>query len=268
MTNLLIFVDSERPDTYLNSIIYNMRTKSIRKVTFVHVSDFVNSPSHQSKRGLASRTLASVRKMIELLARHGKYIHQNGKLVILDEKNGILSNNEVREFYSQTEEASTAYESEDISYKDLRQYVQDFIKNNKEYVIDVTGLRKIFLGDLTALGLVDGVSGLYTFDLIKKADYSNPWKNLLHDLDRSSHLCYEYVNVLETKIFSECSRAVFIRSPRFKYAFFLVVAFIALGIGLNAYCGLDSNISKWINVISQFATLAALFFVFFPPRNI
>ncbi|MFG1420921.1 hypothetical protein [Roseixanthobacter liquoris] len=73
------------------------------------------------------------------------------------------------------------------------------------------------------------------------------------------------MDILETHIIRDCARAVGLRAPRFGLAWMFAAGFIGLGIGLNWWFGLDSDTAKWVNVVAQFATFAALLFVFFPP---
>lgn len=267
MTEALVFVDSERPDTYLNSVAYMLRSETVSAVTFVHVYGFPGDANQSAVAGLAKRTLKAVFNSLEALAQRGEYLQSDGTTVSLDEHNGSLSKSEVKAFYQTVEGAPVNYQSMEVAYGELRSFLHKRSRRDSPQIIDVTGCRKRFFGDLVALGLVDGLNDVRTLDLLVKADFEEPWRMLLHELVEQKSKAFEYVDILETRIMMACSRAVVIRAPRLRYASMIALFFAATGIALNLYFGLDSNVSKWVNVLAQFATFIGLVFVFFPPRQ-
>lgn len=189
-------------------------------------------------------------------------------VVPLGSHNGSLSNDEVKAFYQPVDGRPVNYRSEEVHYGELRQFLRGVRREGGQHVIDVTGCRKRFFGDLIALGVVDGLENIRTFDLLAPMNFSEPWKMLLHELAAAPSKSFEYVDILETRIMIDCSRAVVIRAPRLRYASMIALALAIIGVALNAYFGLDSLQAKWVNVLAQFATFAGLCFVFFPPRNV
>jgi hypothetical protein len=268
MSQLLIFVDSERSDTYLNSVVYNLRSASVTTVRFVHVYAFPGDTSPQAPSGLAKRTLTSILQALESLAQRAEYMQPDGTVVPLGSHNGSISSMDVRAFYQPADGRLLNYHSEEVHYGDLRQFIRGVRRTGGQHIIDVTGCRKRFFGDLIALGLVDGLEDIRTFDLLAPVNFNEPWRMLLHELSATSYKSFEYVDILETRIMIDCARAVVIRAPRLRYASMVALALAILGVALNAYFGLDSEQAKWVNVLAQFATFAGLFFVFFPPRNV
>lgn len=268
MRQVLIFVDSERPDTYLNSVVHNLRSGSVTTVAFVHVYGFPGDTSLNSSSGLARQTLTSVLQGIASLAQRAEYVQADGQVVPLGDHNGSLTSDQVKAFYQPIEGMPVNYRSEEIHYGELRSFLRSARRAGGQHVLDVTGCRKRFFGDLVALGLVDGLQDIRTLDLQSPANFQRPWLMLLHELAAGPTKTFEYVDILETRIMIDCSRAVVIRAPRLRYASMIAVALAAIGVALNAYFGLDSIQAKWVNVLAQFATFTGLFFVFFPPRNV
>ena len=267
MTRLLVFVDSERPDPYLNGVVHNLRSGSISLITFIHVFGFPGDASVQPNPGRAKRTLASVLQGITSLAQRAEYSYPDGRTVALDEQNSGVPPSSVKAFYTHVDNMAVRCESMDIHYRDLRKFLKKINQTEKEYIVDVTGFKKRFFGDFVALGLVDNLKNIRTFDLLVETNFEAPWKVLLHELAMTSAPAYDYVDIMETRIMADCSRAVFIRAPRLRYASMFAITLAAIGICLNWYFGLESEQAKWVNVLAQFATFSALFFIFFPPRD-
>lgn len=268
MSQLLVFVDSERADTYLNSVVHNLRSASVTTVRFVHVYGFPGDAFPRAPSGLARRTMTSILQSMESLARRAEYLQADGTVVPLGSHNSSVTGDEVKAFYQPVDGRPINYHGEEVHYGELRQFLKGVRRAGGQHIIDVTGCRKRFLGDLIALGLVDGLEDIRTFDLLVPANFKEPWRMLLHELAASPSKAFEYVDILETRIMIDCSRSVVIRAPRLRYASLIAFGLAIIGVVLNAYFGLDSDVAKWVNVLAQFATFAGLCFVFFPPRNV
>jgi hypothetical protein len=267
MRHLLVFVDSERPDAYLNSVVHNLRSGPVDVVTFVHVYGFPGAVPSPLAAGLAKRMLTSVVCSIASLAHRAEYLSPDGTVVTLDLSNGSVSSDQIKAFYGPVDGMRVDYQAREIHYSKLRSFLRDVGRGGGEQSVDVTGCKKRFIGDFVALGLVDGLEEIRTFDLLIPTNFEKPWKTLLHELVQDASRAFEYVDILETRIMIDCSRAVFVRAPRLRYASAFAVLLALLGVVLNWFFGLDSIQAKWVNVLAEFATFAALFFVFFPPRN-
>lgn len=267
MTHLVLFVDSLRSDTYVNSVVHNLRQGGIRKITFLHVYGFPGGEASSRQGGVASGVMIAVQNTIRLLAARAEYNLGEGTTVALNETNGACSSQEIREYYSASNATSVGYESIDVRYQELRDFLRKIKRHDLSYILDVTGCRKRFFGDFVALGLVDNFTDIRTFDILTTPDYGKPWTMLVHELESRSVAAFKYVDIMETKIMADCSRAVMIRAPRFWSAWLLALGIMTVGVGLNARFGLEGDVAKWTNVIAQFATFSALVFVFFPPRS-
>ena len=267
MTRLVVFVDSERPDAYLSSVAHNLRSRATSEVSFVHVYGFPGDAGSRDPSDIAARVLGSVLQRLDALAIRGEYVDDRGTPTALDEQNGSISSEAVKRFYSSADVRSVRFSNEEINYRDLRVFLRAVRRKGRDYIVDITGCRKRFIGDFVALGLVDDLAGVRTFDVLVPIDFAEPWRFLLHELESRPTPAFEYVDLLETRIIIDCTRAVVVRAPRFGLAWAFAVALAALGVGINWWSGLDSNVAKWVNVLAQFATFAALAFIFFPPRR-
>jgi hypothetical protein len=267
MSHLILFVDSLRPDTYVNSVMYNLRQGGLQKVTFAHVHSFPGDEGSSLSGSLSSKVMAAVLNSIKSLASKAEYHHLDERTTPLSKDNGSFSADEIRRYYSAGDESPVVYESVDVNYRELRSFLKKMKRENPSYILDVTSCRKRFFGDFIALGLVDDFTDIRTFDVLTPPDYGRPWTMLVHELEQRSPVAFKYVDIMETRIMMACSRAVMIRAPRFWSAWVLAGVLVAIGVAMNAYVGLDSDSAKWINVVAQFATFAALVFVFFPPRS-
>lgn len=268
MTHLVVLVDSERPDAYVNCVAYNLRSRAIASVSFVHVYGFPGDANSQAPSDLSSRVLGLVLQRLQALALRAEYVAADGSAIPLDERNGSLSAEGVKGFYAPVIGRSVSYDNEEVHYRNLRSYLRTIRRDRRDYLVDVTSCRKRFIGDFVALGLVDDLQGLQTFDVLARVDYDEPWRSLLHELTAQRPSNFNYVDLLETRIIRDCARAVGLRAPRFNLAWMLATGLVALGIGLNWWFGLESDTARWVNVVAQFATFAGLLFVFFPPRGL
>lgn len=266
MTHLVVLVDSERPDAYVNSVAYNLRSRAVKRVSFIHVYGFPDDVNSQVSSDLSSHIMMRVMGRLEMLATQGSYIDHNECIVPLGGPGDSLSIEEIKFFYSSGAD-NVNYSSEEVHYRDLRNFFRQIRKGKQEYIVDVTACRKRIIGDFVAMGLVDGLRGLYTFDVTVTIDYGSQWKSLLHELANQRPVGFSYIDILETSIIRDSVRVVSWRAPRFGLAWIVVAALVTAGIGINLGFGLDSLFAKWVNVVAQFVTFSALLLVFFPPRN-
>jgi len=78
MTSLYIFVTSERPDQYLNSIAHCLMEEGIRRIVFLHVRGAAPSENQtNSGKGISLSVFRRVQILMEGLAE-GEYRHSIG----------------------------------------------------------------------------------------------------------------------------------------------------------------------------------------------
>jgi hypothetical protein len=136
-------------------------------------------------------------------------------------------------------------------------------------IVDVSAIKKLYIGDLVAASVVEGVDSLHTFDLVCKPNFKEPWTMLYHDLNEVTQAepKYRYINILDTPIFKQCSRALLVKKPSLA---------ISLGIGLLILVGtslahLYFGVSNWfvqlVFILSSTLGILSFFYNIFPLRN-
>jgi len=92
---------------------------------------------------------------------------------------------------------------------------------------------------------------------------------LFHELetDNSKSNLYEYINIVNTPIFRECSNSILVRTLPIKIS--LIVAFVLLLVILifYHYYGEINWVIQVALIVASIASLLSLFLNFFPPRN-
>lgn len=272
--SLYIFVTSERPDQYLNSIVYCLLKKSICKVKLLYIKGFsgetglVNDPN-------ISISLAVSRKVQSLLEdlSMGNYKFHVGERAgdsinlqnVYSEKKLI----HIQFMYKQCLDKKVKWDNDDINYLDLRRELVSINKKEPNAIFDVTAVKKSLLGDIMSCSIIEGIHNLYTFDLKIKPNYDEPWIMLFHELetDNSKSNFYQYINIVDTPIFRECSNSILVRTLPIKIS--LIAAFVLLSVILIFYYhyGEINWVIQIAFIVASIASLLSLFLNFFPPRN-
>lgn len=273
MKSLYIFVDSERPDQYLNPIVHCVLRNDVRKVGFIHIEGLTDGePSLRSVTGLSARVMAAVHSQLEGLAERGEYLLTSGprvgQRISLKDEYGRSRALSIQEYYRRCRDLSVTYSNEDLEYGNLRSMVRRIAAEGSGAFVDVTAIKKRYLGDLVAAGLVEGLKGLYTFDIEgSRIDFERPWRMLVHELETGSLPGFKYVNILDTALYRSCARLLLIGAPKMRVAAAITVTLlIAAGLGYW-YIGVESRIVQTIVAISGFASILSLSFIFLTPRR-
>ena len=273
MKSLYIFADSERPDQYVNSIVHCVLDRDVRRIHIIHIQGFGSSHDPGAPvDGLSARLLGAVQVQLNGLAERGEYTFMDGKRkgerLLLSNEYGSERAKQIQELYRHCRAISLSYSNADIAYDQLRSRLRLIAKEGRSAYVDVTSIRKKYIGDVVAAGLVEGLQQLHTFDiLLPKLDYDRPWTMLIHDLLGETSRLFSYTNILDTPVYRECSRVVFIRAPRLKlYAIATVILFVAAFI---AYwlLGSTNQIVQTVLAMSGVASILSLVFVFITPRR-
>ncbi len=213
MKSLHLFVNSERPDQYLNSLVHCVLRHDVRKVIFVHIKglDDAEQSSLKGSGGLSARLMGAVQAQLEGLAERGEYLFKDGphsgERVLLKNEYTDLEATHIQAYYANCRNLSISYSNDELEYTDLRTRLSDIAKDGREAYVDVTAIKKRYLGDLVAAALIEGLRGLYTFDLLgsHKPDFDRPWRTLLHALESAPAPAFRYTNILDTEIYRECA---------------------------------------------------------------
>lgn len=186
-SSLYIFVTSERPDQYLNSVVHCYLHRNISKIVFLYIKG-TGDPEigTNPNRGVSLSVSRNVQSLLEQLA-NGKYkfYRGSGEEPIVD-LGGVYQPPDLavlKRIYKQCLDADLRWENIDVEYSALRAELSKINKREPNSVFDVTAVSKAFLGDIVACCIVEGIHSLYTFELKRKPDFEAPWSMLFHELD-------------------------------------------------------------------------------------
>lgn len=263
MTQMYIFVDSERPDAYLNALVHGIMHRDVRGVCFVHIKGLGGAAVHHGVEGYSARIMTGVQSLLESLSERAEYRFQNGDVVQISSKSKSWSVDRIRDYYSRARQQLVNYSNKDIEYTHLKQLMKSIAKGANASICDVSGIRKTYLGDLVATGLGEGLLGLYTFEIIDRINYEEPWRMLIHMLNNSKPL-YNYVNILDTPLYKDYSRLMIVISTWRKLAIIVLVALLTTAVVLTFVFGPDSEVAKNLNLVSQIASVISLLMALFP----
>ncbi|HEY9803768.1 MAG TPA: hypothetical protein V6D25_25725 [Leptolyngbyaceae cyanobacterium] len=262
MKKLYIFVTTDRPDQYLNPIIHSF-VKGTNTITFVQIED---SRTNQIQLNLL-RT--NVYDLIRNLAR-GEYKYYTGNLKdTVVPLHNYYSINELAKLKAQYVPLLTddiQWDIERIKYLDLRKYISLIKKKNADHIIiDVTSVSKTYIGDIVACCLLENFDKLYSFELLIKPNYDEPWTILFHNLEEGNQ--YKYVNLLETPIFQASCQDILIRTTPLLISIIGTVLFVVMTLAANFILGNNSSITQAISAIGTALGIISFFLIYFPVRG-
>ena len=274
MKSLYIFADSERPDQYVNSIVHCVLHRDVRSIQIIHIRGLGRSgePNVQID-GTSARLLGAIQAQLNGLVEGGEYTFMDGKRkgerILLASTYDSERAKQIQDFYrSCLSISSLSYSNADIDYGQLRSRLRLIAKEGRSAYVDVTSIRKKYIGDVVAAGLVERLKQLYTFDiLLPELDYERPWTMLIHELLGDTSPLFSYTNILDTAVYRECSRIVVISAPRLKLSAIFTVVLLAVAFIASWRIGLTSHIMQTVLAMSGFASLLSLVFVFVTPRG-
>ncbi|MBD2501269.1 hypothetical protein [Anabaena azotica] len=262
MKKLYIFVTTDRPDQYINPIVHSV-VRGTNHIIFVQIDD---SRTNQVQLNLL-RT--NVYDLIKNLAR-GEYKYYTGNLkdtvVNLDNYYSINDIAKLKAQYVHLLTDDIQWDIDRIKYLDLRKYISLIKKKNaNNIIIDVTSVSKSYIGDIIACCLIENFDKLYSFELLIKPNYDEPWTILFHDLEEGKQ--YRYLNLLETPIFQASCQDILIRTTPLLISIIGTVLFVILTLAANFILGNASNITQAISAIGTALGIISFFLIYFPVRG-
>lgn len=274
MRSLYIFVDSERPDQYLNSLVHCILREDVRQVFFLHIKGFSEAArSGRPAEGLSGRVMGTVQAQLEGLAERGEYTffggRRYGERVPLSTEYTDEEAKRIKGYYKQCRRLRITFTNEELEYEELRGRLRQIAKSPQDAFVDITAVKKRYLGDIVAASLVEGIKRLFVFDLKgTRLDFERPWCMLIHDLEKQAAASYEYVNLLDTAIYRTCAKIVVMRAPRMIIALVITVFILALVLLAYSMLGSNNTLVQGLVIVSTVASILSLFFVFMPPRGV
>jgi len=253
---LYIFVKSERPDAYLNSILYCLEHESIDKVIFLSIqADEVGS--QKSKNNLAQTLQLNVSSFLQYLAEDGEYKCFEGfdrykagdKIPLKDFYPNEID--KIKAFYKKFVNNITTWDNKTINYRNLKSEMHKLYKNSGKIMFDITAIDKKFIGDIYSISTLIYIEEIYTFALNIKPNYNQPW-TMLYDKLELSKGDYEYKNVVDTDIFRDCSKQIRKERNRLITTILIAITFVVIYI-LATKSGSNqivTNLSSAASIIS------------------
>jgi len=216
---------------------------------------------------LSGRIMGAVQTQLEGLAERGEYL-LNGEHILLREKYTDSRANEIQVYYKRCRDLPVLFSNEELDYKDLRQRIRAIAAHEHETYVDVTAIKKRYLGDIVAAAVVEGLGGLHVFDIVgPQPDYDEPWKLLIHELEKSAAHSFEYINIVDTEVYRSCARSIFLRTPSLLSSVVVTVILVAAFVSCYWFLGAQSKITQTMLVISSAASILSPVLGFIVPRG-
>lgn len=260
MRDLYIFVTTDRPDQYLNSIVHCIE-KGTKHIVFVQVED---SRTEQVQLNLL-RT--NVYNLLQNLSA-GVYKYYTGafkdKVVQLNSEYSADDLAKLKAKYSLCLTDGINWTVERVQYLNLRRYIS-VLGKRKDVIVDVTSVSKVYIGDIFACSLLENIDKLYTFELLIKPDFDKPWKTLIHELLEGK--AYRYTNLVETPIFKESNKSILIRTTPLLISIIGTVLFVTAALVTSFIFGFSSVFIQIITTIGTVLGIISFLLIYFPVRG-
>ncbi len=201
---LYLFVTSNIPDPYVNSIVHCFKKKKIIKAVLLHIDEDSDTDKDASK---ALEISIHIHALLDALA-DGKYVYRpsipNKSYIDLGDSDAQKTST-ARQLYGECHRKVSIVpykNNQDIPYSKVREVIAQLHHDEPESIFDVAAVGKEKLGDIFSVFLTEGIDNLHTFQITRQRDFEHPWKDLIHELEENHS--YRYVNLLDTLIYKEC----------------------------------------------------------------
>jgi hypothetical protein len=258
LRDLYIFVTTNRPDQYLNSIVYRIE-KGTKKIVFVQLED---SRIEQVQLNLLRTNVYNL--LQNLSTGFYKYYTGNSKdkVVQLDTEYNTDDFAKLKAKYSLCLTDGIDWTVEKVKYLNLRSYISALSKK-KDIIVDVTSVSKVYIGDIFACSLLENIDKLYTFEV--KPNFDKPWKTLIHELEEGK--TYRYINLVETPIFIDSNKSILIKTTPLLFSIVGTVLFLAVTLVATFMFGFSSVFMQVVSTIGTVLGIISFFLVYFPVRG-
>jgi hypothetical protein len=260
LRDLYIFVTTDRPDQYLNSIVHCIE-KGTKNIVFVQVED------GRIEQIQLNFLRTNVFNLLQNLSA-GVYKYYTGafkdKVVQLDSEYNADDLAKLKAKYSLCLTDGIDWTVERVQYLNLRRYIS-ILGKSKSVIVDVTSVSKVYIGDIFACSLLENIDKLYTFELLIKPDFDKPWKTLVHELLEGK--AYRYTNLVETPIFKESNKSILIRTTPLLVSIIGTVLFVTTTLVATFIFGFSSIFIQIVSTIGTVLGIISFFLVYFPVRG-
>lgn len=268
LDTLYIFVTSERPDQYLNPIVYSIIKEGVNRIIFVQIE---NSGTQQYQLNLLRKNVIDlIQNLSEGLYKY--YTDDNnlkGRVVCLDSCYTAQEFTQLKALYIPCLTDNIIWDIKRIKYLDLKKYMgQENKKTKGRLLFDITSVSKEYIGDIIACCLLENISDLRHFKLSDKPNYNEPWKSLIHELQEGNkNGGYEYLNIIETAIFKEGAKAILIRNTPLVISIVGTIFLVALGLFLTFTTSNNSVFMQPISIVGTMLSIISFILIYFPIRR-
>ena len=260
MKSLYLFVTTDRPDQYINSIIYWIE-RGVENLVLLQVEDHrVN----QVELNLLRNRIFTLTQCLAM--GKYKYFHESGldEVIGLETQYSAVELGKLQAKYTPCLSDRIGWSIKRIHYANLKDYIFQLAKNGA-VAVDVTSVDKGYIGDLIACSLLAGLKGIFIFKLLVKPSFEEPWTMLYHHLQEGKD--YRYLNIIETQVFRDCRKSILIRTT----PLILSIAgttLLLLGVLIASFIfGFDSGFMKVISAIGTVLGISSFWLIFLPVRG-
>lgn len=262
MSTLYIFITTNRPDQYLNSIVFSILEKRVNRIVLVQIN-----------RADGEKVAANIlrQNIIELIRNlssgYYRYYTGNKEGTIIDLSGEYNSQQlaEIKTKYQQCLSDNIEWEIKRFNYSDMRKYMAEMNKQDKHSIFDITPVSKLYIGDIFACCMLEDIRELYTFNIKTEPNFSEPWKMLSHHLEKDKE--YDYINLVETPVFRESTKSILIRTLPLIVSIIGTLIFVSLTLAATFILGTNAVITQAINTVGVALGIASFFLIYFPIRR-
>jgi hypothetical protein len=192
-----------------------------------------------------------------------KYFRASGldEIINLEGQYSAVELGKIQTQYEHCLSDRVVWKTKRIGYASLKDFIFHLSKK-RSVSVDVTSVDKGYIGDLIACALLAGLNGIFIFKLLDKPNFEKPWAMLYHNLDEGNN--YRYINIIETQVFSECSRSILIRTTPLILSIAGTIMLLSVVLIASFVLGFDSGFMKVISAIGTVLGISSFWLIFLP----
>lgn len=192
MKTLYIFIKSDVPDVYINSIVHCVEHLKVEEVYLLDVVDNFDQKSSAERR--LDELKSNIKRQLSSL-HDGKYLYRDHKQQVWVERS-IEIGPEDRSRYGRIN--STTITTRPLIYPELENELTVFLKtNNNQCIFDVSAMLKGLLIDVYTLIRLKRIQDIHVFELKISQPRSYDEKELIHSLIQDE--TYSFTNLTKSQ---------------------------------------------------------------------
>ena len=262
MSTLYIFITTNRPDQYLNPIVFSILEKTVNRIVFVQIK---RSDGEKVSTNILRQNVIDL--IQNLSSEYYKYYTGSNEGTIVDLSSEYSSQKlaEIKTKYQQCLSDNIEWDIKRFNYIEMRKSLAELKNKDKHSIFDVTPVSKLYMGDIFACCMLENIQELYTFNLKIEPNFSEPYKMLIHHLEKDQE--YDYVNLVETPVFRGSTKSILIRTLPLIISIIGTLTFVSLTLAATFILGNNAVITQVINTIGVALGIVSFFLIYFPIRG-